>query len=74
MTIVELRTDGDRHECISWQNRGNGDMIYFQCPICDFLRQMDPRTGETKVIRRGDESALHYGSVGPVYRPQENEN
>lgn len=53
------------HQCGSEQR---GEWIFFHCPICDYLRRMDPATGETDVITEGDTDAQHCGLHWPSSR------
>ena len=46
-----------KHLCAS---RQRGDWLYFKCPLCDYQRKMNWKTGEMKTFG-GKEGVLHAG-------------
>ena len=51
-----------KHSCSS---RQRGDWLYFKCPLCDYQRKMNWKTGEMKTIG-GKEGVLHSGFNIPI--------
>jgi len=69
---IKFDTDLPRHsDCYSWEE---GDKIFFKCKECTFLREMDLKTNNTKILIEGDVTVLHQGSHQNVKSIQNTSN
>ncbi len=52
----------EKHTCVSTKK---GDWFIFKCPECGYVRKWNPTTQITKVVKKGNENALHRGNHEP---------
>ena len=58
MKTATLTRDLPTHLCQSWLE---GNLVYYSCPVCGFVKTFDWKTGEWATLNHGDQNALHRG-------------